>query len=94
MNESILKPKIICAADIQPSDFSELVERVNGTIRFHFTTSNRPTKYDLPLNRCRTQAEILGWLPHLSGKRWMTGARVAQFIRLACEARGFEVPRI
>jgi hypothetical protein len=94
MNETTLKPKIIPAADIQPTDFSETVERVDGAIRFHFTTISGPTEYDVPLDRCRTRTQILGWILHLSGKRWMTGARVAHFIRLACEARGIEVPMI
>ena len=94
MNAPTRKLVVICAADIQRTDFNALAERVNGAIRFHITTSNRPTKYDLPLNRCRTHAEILGWLLHLSNKQWMTREHVAHFIRLACEARGIEVPRI
>lgn len=94
MNESILKPRIICAADIEPTDFGKLVERLNGTIRFHITTGNRRTKYDLPLNRCRTHTEILGWILQLSGKQWMTRAHVAHFIRLVCEVQGIRMPMI
>ena len=94
MNETIQKSRIICAADIQPTDFSKLVERVDGGIRFHITTGNGPTEYDVPLDRCRTRTQILGWIRHLAGKQWMTREHVAHFIRLACEAQRIEVPSI
>lgn len=39
--------------------------------------------YDVPLTRCSTHAQVLGWSFHLLEKCWADGRLVREFIRIA-----------
>jgi hypothetical protein len=43
-------------------------------------------EYNIPLNRCRSYPEILGWSLHLSEKTWMTTKLIREFIHVALQA--------
>ena len=55
-------------------------------------TFNVNCEYNVPLNRCKSTAEILAWVVHLSEKTWITTEHLERFILLACRENGFELP--
>lgn len=50
-------------------------------------------RYPVPRDRCRTYHEILGWVLHVSQKKWMDRESIRQFIEAATEAAGLERPK-
>ena len=48
--------------------------------------------YEVPLDRCATHQDILGWVVHLSRKTWMTPAMLRTFVHKACDGNGLKVP--
>ncbi len=41
--------------------------------------------YDVDFDRCRTQADILHWVTHLTLKTWVTREMLRDFIKAACD---------
>lgn len=76
------EPVVICMGDVvipppvvrEGSDGFEL----DGPIYGHWG-------YLVDYERCRTSAELLGWVCHLSEKTWVTGAHIQQLIELAAK---------
>ncbi len=44
--------------------------------------------YDIPLDRCRTKADILHWVTHLTLTNWVTREMLRDFIEEAHLANG------
>lgn len=60
------------------------VDYSDGVIRiFHDDLSGQ--HYEIPEDRINTSFKLLGWISHLSMKRWMTTDLIDQLIT-ACEA--------
>lgn len=50
-------------------------------------------RYAIPIDRCNTHAKLLGWVFHLSAKRWVTKPVLIAFIATACEVSGIAIER-
>ncbi|HZR35341.1 MAG TPA: hypothetical protein VFA75_08180 [Nevskia sp.] len=48
--------------------------------------------YRVPLDRCKTHADLLGWALRLSPKTWMTPGLLHRFTALALEHHGLPYP--
>jgi hypothetical protein len=46
--------------------------------------------YPIGLGRCDTHEKIVGWVLHLSEKRWITVLMIEMFILTACDRHGLE----
>lgn len=57
-----------------------------GEPAFTFTYDNGTELYYVPLDRCRTCAELLDWIFQLHGKGWMTPAQMHAFLSLVRDA--------
>ena len=51
-------------------------------------------EYNIPLSRCSTYAEILGWAHHLTEKTWVSTEVLRRFIAVACDANKLDVPHV
>jgi hypothetical protein len=40
--------------------------------------------YDIPLKKCKTAEEILEWVHHLLGKKWVSREIIRRFIEIVC----------
>jgi hypothetical protein len=47
--------------------------------------------YRILLSRCDTAEKLLGWIVHLTEKKWMTVPLLRHFIRLVSEHHGIDV---
>ena len=54
-----------------------------------FAVSGR--QYEVPLARCRTHADLLSWILHLSEKSWFTPQHQRRFVLLVCERNGLTI---
>lgn len=80
-------PKLVtrCAADITPTPPQVAVRgKVIDLICC-------PWGYEVPLDECRTESDILRWVSHLCVKTWMNSKAVQDFIRAACDANGIKL---
>jgi hypothetical protein len=50
-----------------------------NTIRLHIGPGSNA--YQIDLDRCKTQRELLDWIFHLSGKTWCKGSVLTDFIQ-------------
>lgn len=46
--------------------------------------------YNIPLDKCSTPTEIIGWVKHLSEKTWMTNDVMGRFVSVACAENGID----
>lgn len=49
------------------------------------SNGNDDADYDVSLSKCNSHSSILGWVNHLSEKKWITILHLRQFIFLSCE---------
>jgi hypothetical protein len=81
-----------------------LVALDDGVIKFDMnlilhgeaSTDEAGRWYQVPLSRCSSMEEIVGWVSHLclAHSRWVTPALIDDFIDVACRANNLEVPRV
>lgn len=57
---------------------AEQVKIVDGHI-----VLNVAGEYKIPMNSCRTHADVLGWVEHLAKKTWMNNNVMLRFIMFA-----------
>jgi hypothetical protein len=50
-----------------------------------------PWGYQVMLDECRTESDILRWVRHLSTKTWFTGKAASDFISEACKANNINI---
>lgn len=50
-----------------------------------------PSEYNIPLAKCVTSEQILGWVQHLAGKTWADGGVIRRFIAMAVDEAGIEI---
>lgn len=53
-------------------------------------------EYSIDLDRITSKDDLLGWVAHLGAKSWpnMTPYRLVLFVRLVCQAKGWEPPHV
>jgi len=49
--------------------------------------------YKVDLDRCRTAADLLGWIMHLSEKTWIKPRHIAELIQRVEQQNGVKVNR-
>jgi hypothetical protein len=52
-----------------------------------------PSEYNVPLSKCETSEQILGWVQHLTEKTWANGRVIHRFIAIAAGEAGIEIQR-
>tara|TARA_R100000789_G_scaffold60589_1_gene58095 strand:- start:2247 stop:2471 length:225 start_codon:yes stop_codon:yes gene_type:complete len=50
-----------------------------------------PSEYNIPLDKCKTSEQILGWVLHLAEKTWADGRVIRRFIAMAAGEAGIEI---
>jgi len=70
---------------------AEYLARVVSVREDHIVV-NVSFEYNIPLVRCSSYAEILGWVNHLTEKTWMSTEVLRRFIVVACNANKLDVP--
>ncbi len=70
----------------------------NGSIvldvGFILNDKNIDYQYYIELNRCNTYEDILGWIPQLCEKNWITVKAIDRFVYLAQKENGLKVSHI
>ena len=66
-----------------------------GYISIHAPNPHHPNErfgpYHIELSRIPDHAGLLEWTHHLTGKDWMTGELVHEFIQRICEIKGWNL---
>lgn len=75
-------------------DFRRQAEELNKliTVKEDHLVINVHYEYNIPLARCRTHADILGWAFHLTEKTWITRELLRHFMRVAHSVNKLDVP--
>ena len=48
-------------------------------------------EYNIEESRVDTESALLGWVYHLSEKRWMDGGKIRKFIDFVCGIKGIDL---
>lgn len=56
-----------------------------------FELCDAPSEYNIPLQKCTTSTQILGWVQHLSEKTWLTNDVLRRFVTLATATAGIDL---
>lgn len=47
--------------------------------------------YTIAWNRIRSEADLVSWIYHLSGKIWLTQERLRRFLELVADKKGWDL---
>jgi hypothetical protein len=72
-------------AELLDLDFPDLIKIKDEQICFI------EGDYWIELNRIRTRAHLIEWIHHMTGKKWVTGDMIGEFIEKVCKYRKWDV---
>lgn len=84
-------PKAIPFSELTPS--RPLTRLLKRTREVELKTGRAAYRYRVDLDRCRTAAELLGWIIHLTEKTWVKPRHIAELIEHAIKQNGIQINR-
>jgi hypothetical protein len=79
--------KVYTFEEMLSAEFPKLVEVRDDEVGFP------GRNYWIELKRIKGYHDLLAWVHHLSGKAWIDGEAISQFIEAVCAQKGWKIYR-